>query len=259
MIPFSQLRTGRLIVDLKEIPIADSMRVAAIPADSAEHATTMFLKAVIKSSTVDVRQMTVAERTYITVFYLGHTSPEGFDFTVSRDYETTLNDYICYEGDETVLEYKPEPDMSMTVAGETWRIRHLTGKYAETIERLDGHFDVPRVLHWQAGIMAAQLRNESDPDEISDENLDDWMADRIKILLSYSDSDFHSMFDFVEKAQQEMRHLMDVSASLAQSGLVCYANEKEGGSGLPPATFPALSCISERTKAIYRLSGESNG
>ena len=252
MIPFSQLRTGRLVVDLKEISITDSMRIAAYPEGSEEQSATQFLRAIFKQSDIDPLEMTVGERTYAVTFYLGHLSEDGADFRIG---DGTVSDYIFYN-----KEYRKAPLIESEVAGDTWKAIHLTGKFSESIERLVGHLDIPIGLHWQAGLIAAQLRNQSDPEEISATSLDDWMLDRMKVVLAYPDSDFHALYDFLETANNKLLHLFDFAPSLVDGGLIYYPSDNGGESkDLPPATFPCLSCLSERSKALYGLFSQSSG
>lgn len=244
------LRTSRLIAELKETSIADAIKIASYPSESKEQATTKFIEAVTASNSLSPLDMTVAERTFLVTFYLGHVSEEGADFRIGNN---TLSDYIHYD-----KEYSPAPATEYTLSDDVWTVNHLTGRYAESIERTLGHIDIPAGLHWDAGVMAAQMRNQDDTESVSDETLDDWMIARIKAILAFPESKYYELQAIYGLACGELLHLLDPMVDIVEGGLNYHPVEatiKEvgGKKDLSPARFPCISCIGSRTKALYQV------
>lgn len=237
---FPPLRTKRLTVQLRELTIGESLQLAAMPPDKHEAVCTSFLRATAGESkgVLDPAQWSVPERNLVVAHYMAATLEDGPNFSLGDGH---YSDYLNGEKDiDDVLERVGE------VGGDNWMARHLTGGMAESIERLQG--EVPTVsdrLHWLYGAMAAQLirANEEAPyPEAGEGEFDEWLVERMGTLLSYPDSDAEMLMSLYLGARGRMQHLFNMD--FAKDGIV--AMPKGGAaSNLPPARFPAYSCISK--------------
>lgn len=234
--PISTLRAGRLVADFRELSIANSIKILGIPAHEA--GISEFLKAIVTQSSVALDKLTVAERTMMTCHYIGHFSSENADFPVG---ENRLSDYIMFDS-----EYS-DPSLSITLEGDTWSAQQLLGIHAEAIERLEGQFEVENRLHWQAGLIACQLRLDSDPEHPDDE----WIIKRMQMLLDKPERFFYELLDFLLAATVEMAHLFKIWISPEGSGLSAYPPTEEGEAGIAPARFPSRLALHERTLREY--------
>ena len=173
MLFFPPLQMRRFTAQLKEISIGESLKLAAIPEHMNEHATTVFLRACIESAPLDPASWTVQERIMGVAHYLSATSGGTPDFSVGSHWH--FSDYFMPEA-----EARKEASLWFEHAGDTWRAVPVTGRYAESIERLDGSLEgIEGVAHWQFGLMAAGLerKGESLPgDEASDDDVDAFLS-----------------------------------------------------------------------------------
>lgn len=242
---FPALRTKRLRVQLRELTIGQSLRLAAMPPDLSEATCTALLRFAVEpgDGQLDPSQWTVPERTLAVCQYMAATLPDGPDFAVGSD--ARYSDYLDGERDiGDMIVYAGE------VGGDRWHVRHLTGGMAEAIERLDG--EVPGItgrLHWLYGAMAAQLFTEGEAPPIPQENegeFDEWLVDRMKILLAYPDSDAEMMMGLFMQARDQMHHLFRLDFS--REGVIVMP--KGGAASLPPARFPADSCVSKLAREM---------
>lgn len=236
---FPVLRTKRLRVQLRELTIGESLQLAAMPPDQPEAVCTAFLRrAAAESEGVpDPTQWTVPERLLAVCQYMAATLEDGPDFAVGDGH---YSDYL--DGARDVEDGLAEVG---EVGGDVWKARHLTGGMAESIERLAG--ELPGIsgrLHWLYGAMAAQLvlDGEAAPaPEDGEGAFDEWLLQRMKALLAYPDSDAELLMGYYLAAREKMQHLFRVE--FARDGIV--AMPKGGAATLPPARFPADSCLSE--------------
>ena len=93
MIHFPILRTRRLTVQLRELPIAESIAVASMPPHLYEASCTAFLRGAIETvdGISDPAQWTVQERTLAVCHYLACTLEDGPDFAVGNG---RFSDYL---------------------------------------------------------------------------------------------------------------------------------------------------------------------
>lgn len=246
MKPFSTLRNGRLRLDFKEIAVKQSRLVAAIAGHEAS--TSAFLSAVVTTPEFDPLTLTVSERNMAICHYIMHVTDDDPNFRVGKG---RLFDYMAF--DKT---YADPPKETAQIAENIWRSVHLTGAFAESIERLQGAFEVGDGVHWQAGMMAAQLRNQDDPDSAPD-NIDNWMGERMVLFLDMPESEYFSLLAFLESCNEKMMHLFSIVPNVFNGGFCCNPMAKEGeGSLLPPATFPPASALHQRTQALLRVTGD---
>lgn len=254
MINFPVLRTRRLTVQLRELSIGESITVANMPAHLNEAGCTAFLRSVVKDSGEfsDPLHWTVQERMMAVCHYLASVSDDGPDFSVGNG---RFSDYL--DGSDHQAPLLPETIKIGDVGGDTWHIRHLTGAMAESIERLTGEIaGITGRLHWLLGCMAAQLVRQSesalDPAE-GEGAFDQYLAERMRVLSGYPESDFANLMHLYLVEREKLSHLFNIH--FADDGLVALP---KGGmaSGLPPARFPAYSCISRFAQQLVRKSDE---
>jgi len=237
---FPALRTKRLTVQLRELTIGESLQLAAMPPHKPEAVCTAFLRSAVAETKgiSDPSQWTVGERLLVIAQYMAATLEDGPDFSLG---DGRYSDYLNGERDiDDVLVDVGE------VGGDVWKARHLTGGMAEAIERLDG--EVPNItgrLHWLYGAMAAQLVRVSEEvptPEQGEGAFDEWLLDRMKVLLAYPDSDAELMMGLYLNAREKMQHLFRVD--FVADGIVAMP---KGGAAvnLPPARFPAHTCLSK--------------
>ena len=133
------------------------------------------------------------------------------------------------------------------LGGDNWQVRHLTGYAAESIERLLG--EIPELtdrLHWKVGAMAAQLVRQSE--ELETDFNDEWLLNRMQVLLSFSETDFMSLSYLFEVGLQELTHLFSIGFD--NQGIIAMPQKR--GAELPPARFQCYSCLSEFSKNMAR-------
>ena len=251
MIHFPVLRTRRLTVQLRELPIGESIAIAEMPPTREEASCTAFLRAAVVSAqgVPDPAQWTVQERMLAVCHYLAATSDDGPDFAVGGG---RYSDYL-----DGAMDIGEAPISVGEVGGDAWLVRHLTGAAAESIERMDG--EVPGVsgrLHWLLGGMAAQMlrAGESVPDAADGEGaFDEFIVARMKVIHGYPESDFAALMALYVDGREKLRHLF--STEFSRDGIV--AMPKGGAaSQLPPARFPVHSCL---TRLAKELVGKPDG
>ena len=236
-INFPVLRTKRLTVKLKELSISESIALAKIPSHLEQAATTEFLNFAIenKSECPPVAEWTIAERTMAICHYLSCVVDDSPDFAVGEN--GTFMDYL--DGEKDIKTIDTIIDLG-DLGGDFWRIRHLTGWAAETIERLDGAIDgISGRLHWLLGSMAAQLVRK---DEDCPLNFDeDWLLQRMKVMAALSESDFIALSFMHQSGIEKLHHLFAIDFD--DEGIIVLPTTKREVD-LPPARFRARSCLS---------------
>jgi hypothetical protein len=248
-INFPPVRTRRLTVQLRELSIRDLCRLAAMPESMPNAQVSAFLKYAVESSSgiEDPADWTVQERTLMVAQYLSATLESGPDFPLSENNAAPArySDYLQADkdyGDAVVPVGK--------AAGYSWSVRHLTGRLAESIERLVGELpEVNEFGHWLTGVMAAQLvsdEDKSDPD--TDGALDEWLLERMNNLLSMPVSNMDALTIRWRSGFVRLEHLFNIDFS-STGGLVVLP---KGGvtAKLPPCTFPVSTCLTEVASAM---------
>lgn len=239
MINFPMLRTRRLTVQLKELTIGDSIALAAMPVHLHEATCTAFLNKAVSSSAKGVENpamWTVQERMLAVAHYLASVSEDGPDFALG---EGRYSDYLDGSTDIAV----PTVEIEIgSLGGDAWRIRHLTGAMAESIERTQGECaGMTGRLHWLLAGMAAQLVRSGDaPVEPADGEgaFDEFILARMKVFAAYPESDFADLMAMYALGRDRLTHLFQVE--FGADGLVALP---KGGDGLPPARFPVRTCL----------------
>lgn len=248
MINFPALRTKRITARLKELSMLDAIALASLPEHLGEEATTFFLRAALAeaSGIADPAQWTVQERTLAVCHYMASTFDDGPDFSLDGQ-KSRYSDYLVGEKD-----YALDGIDVGEVEGDKWSVRHLTGAMAGAIERLQG--EIPGIAgrtHWQIGLMAAQLVPNGDSgDQLSDGEFDAFLLKRMQVIAGFPESVFTVLLERYEHGNRELEHLFRISFD--DNGLLVLPREGSAAE-LPPARFPARSCI---TSLAHFLGGK---
>lgn len=249
MIIFSNIRTKRLAVRLREISIEEAIAVCRLPAERYEATTTEFLRCVARDAETptpayvrDPRLMTVEERTLLVCHYLAQVSPGGPDFAVGDGGK--LSDYILFANDITVQ------SVEMVLTGDVRKVVHpLLGIHAEILERL-----CTTRGDWVVGMMACQIHSSATPapdyTAMTDVELIEWCQGRMKAIKAMAESDMEEMYLQFEDSSSKLRHFFITGAD--DGGLVFWpqASAEEAGQ-INPARFRALFCIAEFTRRFF--------
>ncbi|AEJ01278.1 hypothetical protein Nit79A3_1446 [Nitrosomonas sp. Is79A3] len=256
MIYFPVLRMRRLTVQLRELSIGESIKIASMPVHLEEATNTAMLRYAVESVKgkdiiEDPAHWTVQERIMTVCHYLASTSDGEPDFTIGKGRYT---DYLDGSNDSGLIETHIKIG---EVGGDIWHIRHLTGAMAESIERVSGEIpDISGKLHWLLGGMAAQMTIEGDnsPSPIDGEgNFDQFLVSRMKVIAGYPESDFEALLDLYLAGRRKLHHLFQIEFD--ENGIVSLP---KGGaaSDLPPARFPVSTCLSLITLNLVRVAHE---
>lgn len=263
MLHIEPLHTSRLRVSMRELGIGNAITVGMMPEYKQEASTTAFLRAVITDGgdNAEPALWTVQERALATGNYLMAVHREQRDFPVGPN--GRFSDYLDAARDVPMGTFGA-PLYVGDVADDKWSIQHLLGYMAEAIERLQGQIEVPggdQRMHWLFGAMAAQLvhdeAREEEPDWAVPGLYDDWLADKMRVMLALPESAAMQLRLLYEEGTQKLYHLFNMRIG-KEGGLVFLPREGKGAeAGLPPATFPAHSCISEFARAMGGKSAET--
>lgn len=253
MIYFPVLRTRRLTVQLRELSIGESIALAGRPEHLDEANCTAFLRSAVASSRggpSDPALWTVQERLFAVCHYLASTATDGPDFSVGAGRYMHYMDSTDVAVPETLIE------LGM-VGGDTWHIRHLTGAMAEAIERAQGDAEgLEGRSHWLLGGMAAQLvrSGESPPDE-TEGGFDSLLLQRMQVLARFPESDFMALMLLYNEGRDRLQHLFRID--FQPQGIVVLPNTGGVAAALPPARFPAHTCLSSVAKNLVGKPHES--
>lgn len=251
MINFPVLRTKRLTVRMKELPMIDAIALASIPPHLNEEATTAFLHAAIESAhgVENPEDWTVQERTMAICHYMASALDDGPDFSLAGG-EARFSDYLA--GDQ---DYPDDMIDIGEIEGDRWEVRHLTGAMAGSIERLQG--ELPRVsgdAHWRIGRMAAQLipNGKAVP---TGGDIDAALIERMRVIANYPESVFARLMEAFEQSRQALDHLFILEAD--EHGLIALPREGSAAEK-PPARFPVGACITDLAKYLGGKSAVSS-
>lgn len=259
MIHFPPLRTRRLTVQLRELTISESVAIASMPPHLEEAECTAFLRAAVQSAQgiEDPAQWTVQERMLAVCHYLASTSDDGPDFAIGGGH---YSDYL--DGATDIQTQAPMIELG-ELGGDTWKIQNLTGRMAESIERMEGEIQnaagqpFTGRLHWILGGMAAQLvrASEDAPDAaMADGAFDEYLVERMRVMVAFPSSDFEVLMGMYLTGRQKLNHLFKIEFS--PSGVL--AMPKGGAAAnLPPARFPVRTCLSRVALELVGKPDES--
>ena len=250
MVTFPITRTRHLTFQLKELTIAEAAALAGMNAGEEQAECTAFLRAALKEvaqGEQNPADWTVEERILAVCQYLAGTAADGPDFSIGAGH---YSDYLR-GADHDVPPLTPLGEL----VGDSWSIRPLTGRYAESIERLQGEVRdeagrlLPTRLHWTVGVMAASLvraEEELPGAGATDADIDAWMQGRIAVFSAFAETDFAALLTLFFEGRKKIEHLFAIQFG-AEGILVA---PKEGAEDLPPARFPVRSCLSEFAQAM---------
>lgn len=247
------LRTRRLTIQLQELSVGESISIASMPPSLEQAEVTATLRAALQSVSdgSDPIDWTVEERTMAICHYLASVDTDGPDFKVGEN--GRFSDYLDASSDICSL----DPVFVDEVGGDKWSIRPLTGRLAESIERLRGELKltndtpVPTSFHWLLGAMAAQLIREGEivpASTVTDGALDEWLLDRMAVMKSYPETEFLNLVALYWRGREAQKHLF--SLYFGKDGIVFLPTEKEGAEELPPCRFPVDACFSTFTLQV---------
>lgn len=254
MIDFPVLRTQRLTVQLKELSIGAACQIAAMPTHAEQASNTAFLRHAIdtvSNGPTDPVQWTVQERIMATCHYMASTLEDGPNFSVGAGH---YGDYLDgASNDAAALESVDVGELG----GDVWRVRHLTGAMAESIERMNGEVGgVSGYLHWVLAGMALQMTLADGEDGMPQEGtaLDNHLAEKMRVIAAYPESDFIALRAMYEAGRDKLHHLFRVvfSRDNSSTGIIVLP---QGGVALPPARFPAHSCVSGMAREMVGSAG----
>lgn len=256
MIHFPTLRMLRLTVQLRELSIGESIKIASMPPHLEEASITAFLRFAVESSVGndiadDPLHWTVQERIMTVCHYLASISDSSPDFSIGGNGH--YSDYLDGGNNAAAMESSVKVG---EVGGDIWYIRHLTGAMAESIERMSGEVaGISGRIHWLLGGMASQMIIEgesgSNPAE-GEGNFDEFLVTRMKVIAGYPESDFDALLSLYLAGREKLHHLFHIEFS--ENGIVSLP---KGGaaSNLPPARFPVSTCL---TGVVLNLVGGAN-
>lgn len=248
----SQLQTRT--VQLRELTIRQAHALAQMPDHLLELATTNFLRSVVESPSSqedDPLYWTVEERMMGIAHYLANQSAQS---GASMNFEM---------GDKHFLDYfmpDSRPRIQQVEAGEVlekkWVVRQLTGRMAESIERLGSDLTggLTGRARWQFGRLACQMVSEEDAGNgfDSDAAFDLWLGRRFQYLIDLSESDLMALMIAYETSRLKLQHLFLVGSD--ELGLVALC---KGGQGAASARFRAVNCTSEWIRTLSGKPHES--
>lgn len=261
MIHFTPIRTRRLNVRLREIPIGAAVKLCGMTPERAELTATEFLRFAIEEAkaandqqVTDPRAWTVQERMWAVVSYLCVTSDGDVDLKI--DENAKLSDY--YLGG---IDYPAKLPIELgTVAGTRWTMKPLLGAEAEAIEEFKAvRQSQTGRFHWAVCAMAAQLRKpgETAPDAINDYvGFCQWLRKRAEELEALPESEFAGLMAAFWTGQDQLAHFFRIGFD--DAGVVALP-AKEGRADLRPARFPADSCVTDFAKRLAGKSRSSGG
>ena len=235
--------TRRFKAEIRELTLGESIELAKIP-DESEHASTAkllgYIVTTVSGAVTSIDDWTVQERNYVKAMYMSATRDDGPNFLIDEESGAVLTDYMAAE--------QQYPNDSVEIDGVV--VHQLTGRLAESIERLSGELEATDYGHWLAGWIAAtsHLVGEEYLPPAGDSDLDDWLLARMKELFEDEGpmSGFEHRAMVLMAGQIELSHLLNLV--IAPHGGIALA-PKEAEAELPLARFPTdtiLSVIAKR-------------
>ncbi len=253
MITIAPLRTKRLSVQLREISISAAIRLAGIPLDLNEQATTALLQQVVEHAgtptaahVADPLRWTVQERMLVVCHYLSHVTEGGPDFAVGG--QARFSTYLMAGRD-----YQAQPVDAGDIGGDQWVVRPLIGAHAQAIESLREHVDgMDGRFHWIVGAMAAQMTRPEDewPDAVDQASeYQDALAARMAVLSAYPESDFAALLAAWRLASLSLAHFFQIDFD--DAGVVATPAVDGGDGEMPSARFPVRACLSDISTQVF--------
>lgn len=241
---FHTVRTDRLTVKLKELDLGSLKALAKMPAEHDHAWTTAMLNCCIEeieTGPADVRDWTVSERIFVKTQYMACTLESGPNFLVHDPKDGSdpvrLIDYLQTERDYTDGEI---PVKSFT--GEKMIVRHLTGRMAESIERVVGRFvGQTQLSAWEMCLIAVQYDEPGGQLPDVESLLDQTIIERVEAMDKLTGLQFMQIYAQWRTGFAQLQHLVQLSPSL-NDGLVCIGTGGRAGI-VPPAVFPVAATL----------------
>lgn len=232
------VRLKRFTAHLRELKVGECMTLAKMAPERDHVSTSTLLKYIVDDASglvTDPLEWTVEERLMVKAMYMSGTLEDGPDFSVGDDAKFT--DYAM--GDKDYI--------ADSVDVDGFSVINMTGRLAESIERLEGEIEVSEYGHWLMGSIAARLHSGVVNIPDNDSDLDAWAFERIKELLSLDQSEFSKRCMILATGNEKINHLFNLT--IAQAGGYAVAPREEE-SELPLARFPVDAVIQGVTKAM---------
>lgn len=250
MLNIPVLRSARFSVQMKEIAMLNSIKLASMSEHLSEKQNSFLIKSVIdevEGLVIDPLLWTVQERMFFIGHYIAATQDESPDFEIGEGH---YSDYL--QGEK---QYKFDALELGEYEGDTWTAIPLLGVMAETIEALEGELDgIEKRTHWYLGCMACQLIPNGKVLDIDSPDYDNQLLEKMIILSQMPESDFIYLMSLLTTAHQYFDHLFSIT--ITDSGIA--AMPKERGAELSYARFPAHTAITTISKQFcgkHQLSG----
>lgn len=249
MLNIPLLRSSRLSVQLKEIAMLDSIKLAQMPSHLPEKQTTFLLNSALDQADAEGDLAnplfwTVSERMLGVGHYIASMQDGDPDFSIGDN--AKYSDYL--QGDK---QYQHDVFDIGFYEGDHWIAVPLLGIMAETIESLEGEIiGANGRMHWHLGCMACQLMPNDKVIDYHDNEYAKKILERMIMLSQFPESAFIFLLAQLNLANSHFLHLFNLKIS--EVGIVA---QPTGGMDLPSARFPANSAI---TSVSQYLCGKSD-
>lgn len=268
MISIYPFRTRRITANMRELSIGDAEYLCGLPANMHERNTSEFLARVLQRNEIpvagqveDPRMWSVNEREAVKAHYLMSMNPAEPDFPIQN---LRYSNFLIEDGQDFV------PIVNIgTHCDSEWMLAPLLGYEAEAIERLAVQGPSSRLLWWTCCMAFQLVRPEDDqPADLSDDSIDEYLAQRFMFFNSLPESDFAELFLAFLEGQRKLDHFLVISVD--EEGLVALpspatqerlkaAHTGQEVPGLPSARFPLRSMVSAATLAILGVADGAEG
>lgn len=248
MLTFSQTRTRRVCVTLKELTLGQAIGICKLSPERYELGHTELLRQIAADATqpvpkfvTDPRLWTIEERMLLVTTYLSRVAMDGPDFSVGT---RALSDFVDFN-----LDLKQEETDLGVVADKERVMRPLLGIHAQALELLCSSRG-----DWIRGAMACQVfEKDTAPAAdfwagMSDMDVMAWVKERMDAILELPDGDVEALSLAWDHGRQVLAHFFVYTFD--SEGIVAVELEPEGGGASATARFPADSCVTSTAKNL---------
>lgn len=242
MLSIPELKTKRFSVELNEIAILNALKLADIPHEANERATTFLIKSTVSNvvGEADPLMWTVQERMLVASYYISATQEDDADFEIGDN--AKYSDYLMGEA-----QYQHDYLDLGEYQDDHWSAIPLIGYMSEAIERLEGEIEgITNKTHWHIGMMAAQLIPNDQALDYLAGDYDRQLLERMIVLSHMPESDFFTLMAMLNESNRYFKHLFDIAVS--DHGIVARSNG--GAKDLPYARFLATSAVTSLSKQL---------
>ena len=251
------LRTRRLDVRMREVPVSTELDILGVLPGQREQEITLLLRAAIvergtgHSAPDDPEHWTIQERWMAVAWYTAACSGD-MDYSIGGG---TLDDYLHGDSDRPM---RIDPVPIGELYGEPLMMRHMTGGMLDRIEGIAHEFrdkfqKAPALL-WEVAAMAAMIYRAAEPpaDPMHDAGaFESQLVEHINELIGLPPSDLYDLAMRFYGGLDQLAHLFRWLPG--HDGLVVVP--KEGRAGGVPARFLASALIHGRTRQLAQLAG----